>query len=419
MLNPIGFGLAAMAATASLAWAGGDDEKNKNNSTLTTLAAPQDKKEGTSVSAKAGDGVKFEADNFSLALNNRLQLQWRYLWNEDNPDQNTFRVRRARTVLEGMAFKKELTYKLQMDWVETNAIKDAWARWAFYKADDYEIALRFGQQKTYFGREATGSSGNLEFVDRALASSTFSNARARGAMVQGSHGEDGMVQWTLGAFNTDSAAGSTNSNEEAANVDNELNYVLSVWLSPNGSKGLAGEGYSQGDLDRSDKLLYSVGAALEIGNNKANPASATSTDVDTLSINLNAALKTGGIHAMADVFIREDETDPAAGASVTADSMGWQAQVSYTLEPQEKDGPQWSFGARYGMIKIDDAPIVMVGSPLGTLTGDVSELEVMLTNYYKKHKMKTQVGWVLQSIEPDLGGDVDNHRFEVQFTLAF
>lgn len=414
--SPLGFGLVAIAATASLAVAGGDEEKKLNSGNLDRLASAQGGDAGAvKLSAMAGKGVTIDGgDSFMLNLVNRVQPYYAFAANDGAvADTSSFSIKRARTRFSGHIYNKDIKFRLQTDWVEGTSVKDAWLHWMFMNKDGNAVGLRFGQQKTFFGREATGSSGGLEFVDRSLATRVQANGRSRGAALTGEHAE-GKFHWTAGVFNTDTAAGSASSGEEAANPDNELDYVFTIRLDPNGDMG--DESYMQADLEGVQELKWSVGAGLQIGNHRA-VAGATTVDVDGTSININAGAKIKGFHVLGEVFIRSDEADVTGSQST--DSTGFVVGGTYTLPKQEGHNSQWGFGARYSMVDFDKTQTLLTATGLGSAQGDVSELTVAVSNYYRAHAMKTQASWTLQEVNPNGGTDLTNHIFELQVTFVF
>jgi len=428
--GPFGFGIVAIAATASLATAGGDDEKKANSSGAAQPASAQGGTgDPTSITLKAaaGKGITIDAgDAFMMNIKNRIQPRYTFAAIEDNmsaiagpgtdQDISTFTIQRARTRFAGHIWHKDITYVLQNDWTEGTSIKDAFIHWFFTNKDDNKIGLRFGQTKTFFGRESTGSAFGLEFVDRSLATRMFANRRQRGAMVTGEHSE-AKFHWTAGAFNGETAGAATGIDgitEEAPNTDNEMSYIFSARLDPNGDMG--DEGYTQGDLERIQELKWSVGAGLQIGNNRA-VFGGGGADVDNTEININAGMKLKGWHVSGDIYLRTDDPDVPGGQE--SDSLGWTAGGSYTFEKQEGKDSQWAIGGRFSMVTLDDAPILLTGTPLAGTQGEVSELTVAVSNYYHEHYLKTQASWTLQKVDPDAGSDATNHIFEIQLTMTF
>lgn len=458
MKNPFGFGIAALAATASIAMAGGDEEKKKNeaskNAATLERLAPQDTKSAIKVEGGAGKGITFDmGDDFSLKIGNRVQVLWNYQSNEaasaapgantSAQDINSFRVRRARTTFGGHLYNKDITYFVQNEWTTNGAntgnLLDAWLNWNFWKGEGEgkdSIALRLGAQKTRFGREQTGTSSKLEFVDRSVVSQVFSGNRQIGVLLNGNHMEK-KLHWNFGVFNGDPAGAATRLAESGVNpqnVDQEVNFVAGVRLDPKGDMG--DEGYEQGDLREGEarqQFAYSVGAGVFVGNGRTTVGGVT-TDVETTSININAAMKYNGFHALGDVFIRSDDRD-ASGAvpSAESDTTGFQIGGSYTMEAKEKGASQWAFGARFGLIDADATtaggvsvghvafPIAGTGglTPVWLNGGKVTEIEAMVSNYYKKHNLKTQLGYRHQTIDPDNGSEADNDILEILFTFTF
>ncbi len=425
MKNPFGFGL-VLAATASLAVAGGDDEKNKKKDytsrldSLSSSAVPQGP--GTTVKAAAGKGVTIDVgDEFQLKLKNRIQVKYEFASLEFFEDINNFSIRRARTSFEGFVFNKDITYKMQLEWATAASnLLDAWVKWAFWKNENHNaIALRAGAQKTLFGLESTGSSGNLAFVERSLATRTFSDRRQTGANLYGSHGEGQKFTWFAGAMSNGVAAAATNklggSANNQANDDGELDFNAGVRF--DGKGFLGDEGYVQSDLREAGKqeLMYTVGAGVAVGNyrNAANTA-----DIESTSFNINGAVHVSGWSFQGEYFMRSDDLD---GGTET-DSMGWYVDATYTLQPQGDSKSRWGFGARVGMVSNDDpAQNVMRPIILGAAEGDITEIDLGVINYYRgDNSMKTILNYTYQDVEFQGGvGDQTNHGIALLFQLAF
>lgn len=390
---------------------------------LDRLPGAQGESPGVELTARPGDGIRLRAgETFTLHLLTWLQPQFRYLANDAmNPasnggsaDTSSFRLRSARTRFDGTLFDRDVAYRLAAEWTETPAIEDAWIAWTFWRPEHSALALRFGQQKTFFGRESTAEDWKLDFVDRALATSTFANARSRGATLRGDH-MDGTLHWTASAFNSDVAAASSSSGKAVANPDNQLDYVFTLRVDPNGDLG--DEGYSEGDPEYSRDLLWSLGAGFQLGNHRTT-LGGTTVDADGNALVLNGALKYRGVHALGEVFLRSDEPD-APGAT-SSDATGWQLGGTYTLERGEGKHGQWSFGGRYSRIELSDAAqTVLTSSLLGPSKGSVSEITALVGFYYRLHRIKMQGSWTLQEAHPTGSSSATNHILEVQFQFLF
>jgi hypothetical protein len=414
MKNPIGFSLAVLA-TAGFALAGGEGEKKggekpADKSATNLLTSLQD-----GITYKAGKGIVYSSEAFEVAIKNQLQTQWAYTQNDPGQDTNNFNIRRARTNISGHAYGKAVKFKLQNEWNSNRSIKDAWIDWNLHSTDTYSMGVRFGQLKTQFGKEHRDSSSALQFLDRALATRTFTNARSRGAFLHGKSGMgNGNLMWSFGAQNTDMAAAAANSGEEGDprgfdNADNELSWTLSVDFIGNGyAKG-------QGALDHS-KNGFGAGAAYYMGNGRN---AGNTDDVETSSATLWGGWRNQGIDVSAEYFMRSDDNQATGGTET--DSSGFQIAVSYTM-PKNGDAPQYGFGLRYSMIDLDANQNLLTGSVLGTNTADAeaSEIELGVSRYSSDHNHKLQASVQLQEIDNATAtATVDVTRLTVQHTIIF
>lgn len=452
MLHRFGFTLAALAMGTPCAFAFHDDDGKKESvesklleilrerqvindaefGELTALSVKLKAEEesaslvqGPIVRAAAGDGVTIEEGTFKLNIKNKIQLRFAYTDNDNSPpavpprtDTATFSVPRARTYLSGSVWDPSITWRLSVEYNEAASIKDAWVRWNFWEQESSHstIGIRMGQQKPHFGRVAMQSAFAQEFVDRDMAATTFSAARARGLQVLGDHIEGGKLHWSAGAWNTDTASGLQFSGEETNNGDNELNFHVEAHFDPWGDMG--DESYTSGDLERTQNIKASFGAGYWLGNERVATTGGVQDD-EVSSINLNAAMKYMGFHALGELFLREDDTQNVAGGSV--DSLGWNVQGSYTLAPNAK-GHQIGFGLRLTQFEVsDNVPAgIGLGYPvLGGLKGEVQDITVGVSDFYKGHNMKTQLDVTFRKIDPDLSTiqNRDDIMVRLQFTL--
>lgn len=445
MKNSIGLGL-AIAATTSFAIAGGGEgegEKKKatnvkkNPTTLEKMAVtPTPVNAG--LSATPGEGITITAgDDFSLNLINRVQARYRYSNLENDTtnaavftrDTSNFSIPAARTIMEGHVWDESMRYRVQLDWSSSSVLLDGWFDWHFMESDDSNntIGLRFGQQKPHHGREYQGEGGFLEHTGRSLASRTFTGNRVVGAYVHGHHMEGNKLHWWAGAVNNDPAIASAalESGNGAANTDNELNFIAHVSFDPWGDFG--DEWFAQGDLEKSEEFSGTFGVGVMVGNHQTSLAPGAA-DVETVSVTGNFGMKFKGVHALVEGFLRSD--DPDTAGSTESDAVGFAAGGSYTLPARAEGGSQWSFAGRYSMITLDNSgapmtPALLTATPLTGIagsvgTGDVSEIELTVSNYYKAHRLKTQVGYRFQAVEPDgTAQDLDNHFIDILFQWMF
>lgn len=413
--------LLAFAATTSIALAnGGNGDEKKNN-------AYQNQ---GGVSWKPGSGVVFDGgDEFALRLMNQLQVQWGYASNEDAPNANSFDVRRARMMLSGHVFTRDLTYQVWLEGTDdvntttganNGAVKEAWAQWDFMNSDSGHVGLRVGQARSHVGLEFTGDPAGLFFVERSSATETFTGVRSTGAWLHGSHAEN-KFRWTAGLQNGDVSAGAfgiAEVGEEVANADNELTFVAAVSFDPLGDfmNGGNGEWYRQGNLGDVQETRGTIGAGVMIGNNRN---TANSNDVESTLININTAWAfQGGLALQGEVYLRTDDPDVTGGTE--EDAEGFYVQGMYALEKSGDSNIQWGLGLRFNQINTDNTVNFLTGSPgLMGAPGDVTEISAVVNAFYHGHACKTQFEYTWQDVGPDAGSDMTNHLFRIQFQLLF
>ena len=413
MTTPIGSGILAALALTSVALAGGNDNKNNPASEGAPVQG--------GVTAAPGKGITFTGEGYSLNLSNRIQVNLGYTAMEFGEDTLGVRIRRARTKLSGSSYKDTVHFLMQLEWADgdTADIIDALMMWDFMKSDDMKTSLRFGQGKTLYGTEATGSSSGLEFIDRAVATQVFANERSRQAQVVGEM-SGGKMRWNAGLLNNDVAKAAPGVNDDNNNGSNELNWIAGLSYG-SGHDALYGEGYKQGALKASEELMWVANGAVSYGTNDRNEAGVGS-EYDALNVNAGGAFVTGHIHGLAEVFYRNDSID--SGGGIETKAFGWQAQGTFTADP----GPsvQWGGGLRASGVSITDAKQVGVGgisafAPGFGLVGegDIFEIEVVMSAFYAGHNLKTQFGYTFQSVKPDVGVDATNHTLELQSQIVF
>ncbi len=439
MKNPIGIGL-AIVATAAFASAHGDGPVKNGKGHDDPPATDNLFQDGLKITYKPGGGILFDGgDEFALRMSGRIQAQWAYSATENQGSYNSFELRRARLKFDGHVWSKDITYYLQTDFTESPSIKDARIGWRFLNNDHYTINGRIGLQKMRASLQSDLSSANMVFPERSIATRTFADARAAGALFEGGlmkNDNGDRLMWHVGIFNNDTAAGSPFSNPTGPNEGNRLDYTLGVLYDFRGGK--TNEHYSEGDLEHSGNMDGRVGASIAVINDRFAAGQligvATPGSDDAWTINVLGALKSGGgLAAQGELFFRKDKPE-SAGADADLDSMGWYAQGSYTTAPGE--GTQYGLAARVGMVNFKDDFggnfMVKPGQPFfsnavaGFSQGDVLEVNIAASAYYHQHKLKTQLAYTYMDVSPDAGtgsgaGAVDsqNHGIDLLFTLLF
>jgi len=136
-------------------------------------------------------------------------LQSGYTIDDNDANNNTFYIKRARMSLSGNLFNespKKVDYKLQVDFAGTPKLIDLWVKYAFNE----HIGIQFGQAKTPLAFENSEYAPvKLEFIDyslvtRNLAMANGCTGRDLGVQVYGkffSQGDYSLLTYQAGFFN--------------------------------------------------------------------------------------------------------------------------------------------------------------------------------------------------------------------------
>ena len=129
----------------------------------------------------------------------------------------SWRIRRAKFKLEGWMIKPWLTYETQMNWPAADTARNigAFLEDAAFDVDFSKgrgmFRLHVGQFKPPYGTQEMTSSGNQQFVDRALVSNSFFRGRDTGIALWGVT-PNNKFEWRVGAFNGNGLTRSFNDN---------------------------------------------------------------------------------------------------------------------------------------------------------------------------------------------------------------
>ena len=351
-----------------------------------------------------------ESDFGSVMLSNRVQLRF----SAEDPDDATtlpgatapgdvrsgFRVRRAKTQLEGWAWRRNLTYEVQMGWAAADSgptigtfsgLEDAHVNWDVWS--DGRLNVRGGQFKVPFGRQEMTSSERLQFADRDILSYEFSRSRDVGLMVWGETAGARWEYW-LGAFN----GGGRN---RASNDNTKLQLNARLSFQPWGDVG-----YAEGDFESTDRPLLAISAQAE-----QNDASGATNAVDfkTTILGGDVVLKYKGASVFAEIFTRDKDPEvlevrSAFDAPTTTPSFGsdgWHVQAGYFLKRNVVEiAVRWATWDPSDLV--DD--------------NDRSELGGALNWYLSRHRVKLQTD--LRRLEDD-ARDTSDLELRSQFQIVF
>ena len=367
-----------------------------------SLLVAQGEKPAGGWSAKAGSGITYDGgDQFGINMLNFVQARWEFGNNENAADTNSFDVPRARTLLRGHAFNKNINYVLQVDYMDDQTdsiVRDAYVHWNF--ADG--IGLRLGQGKTQWGLENTGTIRGTMFTERSAASQAFSlsgtgdNNRSRGAWLMGTN-LDSKLRWSLGLVN---GVGT----EEAANDDNELGFVASANYDLLGDYfGGGREWWSQGDLRDGDRNLKgTIGAGYGLDNR--NDLSGD-PDTEITAVNVNTAWSVQGFQVIGEWYDATGEQDGSADDDIT----GYYLQGTYALGKSGDSALRYALGLRYSFLDTTDSTTAII-------TDEITDISVVLDALYNGHNCKTQLEVTKRDFDQ---GDTTDYILGVAFQLVF
>ncbi|WP_279384460.1 porin [Geotalea toluenoxydans] len=188
---------------------------------------------------KPGKGFTLTSadEKFQLSLGGRLQTRYTFTDADDNGtsrDSNKIEVKRMKFWLNGYAYTKDLTYLLQVDFVQGGSSKLLEHAYLNYRFVD-EAQVLAGQTKVPFGRQWLNSSGSQQFVDRSTASDMFRPGYEAGVKVHGAVA-GGIATYELGYYGGAGQSTFRTSNDNAyaaritANPFGKMAYARGTWI---------------------------------------------------------------------------------------------------------------------------------------------------------------------------------------------
>lgn len=360
----------------------------------------------------SGGKTTFATDNAEIQLSNRIQVRF----TEEMPDDGVrlagtdaagaakpnFRIRRAKTKLEGWAFgKKWISFELQANWPavsDSNAgeiLEDASIAVDFTKGKG-RFKVIAGQFKVPFGRQEMTSSGSHTFVDRAEVSKQYARGRDTGVAIFGSFKD--KLEYRAGVFNGNGPSRSGNDNANLQ-FNARLMWQPTGKIKLNQRAWISGALYSETELESTDFPILALAANLEKNDLHG---TTTGNDLKDTIYGFDAMFKYKRFFATAEYFIRE--RTPETGASYNSD--GYFGQASFLLDK----GKKWELAARIGQYDPTDA----VDDNLR------KEVRGALSYYYAKHALKVQADFgQLENEAANSGQGTKSKELRVQAQIIF
>ena len=354
--------------------------------------------------------TRITTDNAYLEMSSRIQVRF----TQEDPDENgtalagtadkgdargSFRIRRAKFKLEGWMIRSWLTYEMQVNYpgvAGSNAgalLEDA--------AFDLDLSkgkglfrVHAGQFKVPYGAQELTSSGNQQFVDRALASNSFFRGRETGVALWGAT-PNNKIEWRVGVFNG-------NSMTRSANDNNKYQWNARLMWQPNGSQVLnqrawvTGALYSESDFESTTAPIYAVALNWERQNNHL---ATTGNDLKWNAYSVDGIFKYRGFSANG-MYTWADRR-PETGDKYS--SPGFFIQMGQLLSRR-----RFEVAVRYGQYDASNA----IDNNL------VKELRGAFNYYYARHGLKwqTDVGQIETQGGP---GKANPKSLEIRSQLQF
>jgi phosphate-selective porin len=366
-------------------------------------------------------GFYFEtADKkFSMMMNGRLQMRYGYEDrdnihdSEEQQDDSSFRIRRARLKWSGKAFE-HFKYKIELALASTGTVDGSKAVelydwWASYNKNP-AASIQFGQWKVPWNRQRVVSSQHQQMIDRASAQDEFTMNRQIGAML---HGKlfNKKFEYYAGMFNG-------NNRNQSSNGNNENLYIARVSWNPFGAYG-KGIGEKESDLDNLQRPIAHISAAIAFDGaadetiDLKRVGEITAKEVDRTSIVAEYGLKYKGFSTSAEAYWRKydgiDTSTSDTNPSTKVIDRGFFVQGGYFVVPKK-----FEVAGRYSLVDFDNQR-----------TTDAKRETTVGINWFINghgHDNKLQLNWVRVDTEkPNVesrSDDIDNF-YRLQYQIAF
>lgn len=355
---------------------------------------------------KSGFFIKSADGKHKLVIQGRVQARYTYEVVSDGDDQSAFSIERARLVMKGHAFTKDLTYKFQADFGQgAVSLMDFYTDYRFLDGD---LHLRIGQYKRPFSRQHITSSGRLALVDRANTDDAFGAGRDIGVMIHNNYTSSPTFEYAVGIFNRPLEERSmfdevVDGDRDELDVDGDQDMddafgsvrrfsnpslVARVGYNYGGIKG-----YSEGDLGGSG-FRFAIAASTQLNFDGAKGEdSGTASEIDY-------AMKIGGFSSTG-AFYLATEQDGDAFADQTTSAMGVHGQLGFLVADMIQPVLRYAWVDPTG----DDNAQHEIGGGIAA--------------YVHKHNVKFQADVSGLRDEAVGGWDASNVRIRSQIQLSF
>ena len=217
-----------------------------------------------------GDGLNFSFNNgdYRFKLSGFIQPSYRYskFDTEGAEADNYFNSKRSYLTFSGTAAKEKISFMLQNDFSRANSLLDAWLAYSPWQ----NVRITAGQKLTFTNnREMTFYEDKLQFTDRGLFSTEFSNTgREFGIFIETKFGSSNFsvmpkVAITSGDGLNSFGSDSRDTDKGGLKWGGRLDILPLGDIKPGNDQQIA-------DLGREDSLKILAGAAFSYNNGASN-----------------------------------------------------------------------------------------------------------------------------------------------------
>jgi len=331
-----------------------------------------------------------------LEISNRVQVRYTHDFPPDDitlpglqagDSRGSFTLRRVKMKLEGWFWRPpnvapapdimpRLSYELQFNWPAVTSanpgafLEDANIAWDPQGRGMFRLVG--GQFKVPFGRQQMTSSGNQQFVDRALAHGEIARGRETGLAAQGVVWSN-KLEYRAGFFNG-------NGLTRAVNDNGSFQTNVRVMWQPNGNQVLAqrawisGALYSEADFESTTVPLYALAFNYEHNDFQG---TTTGNDLKSNVYGIDGIFKFKGFSATGEYYWRS--RTPETGAEFDANAGFIQAGMMLN------QFRTWEVVFRYG-----ERDAIDQTTPANAAI-DQKEIRGGFSYYYRRHNLKLQM----------------------------
>lgn len=382
-------------------------------------AAPVDPKPAIEITAKAGKGITFKTDSFSLNLRARGQVRSSvHAAQPDDGDRafdETTQVGGLRLWLSGHTITPKLLYNIQLGLADRDyrdgTISPILDTFIEYKAHR-DLTIKAGQFFVPFDRLRTVREFALQMTDRPRPVNELTLDRDTGVILYSDTflGDASPLAWRVGVF------GGNGINKSAAG---EVGYmpVARLELRPLGKI----DDDVEGDQERRKKpgLALGVGGAVNFHTNRVRSTNGGTFQTGTTSyrhLAADAVFKWLGVAVQLEYLWRgaskkqfSAEVDGETVTDVARQGSGWVAQASYTFD----HSPGFELVGRLSRLYAPEQTDPKYATEVDNLG---NEYALGANYYFNGHQFKLQADWIGRTGEARPTFD---HTFVVQLDATF